>query len=154
MSVIGVLLFLMAIISYTKIKEPQITVIDPKVGNPGDILTLYGNNFGNEQAESFVEVGGTVTGRMLYPSTSGCASGAIIHLAYDAVANNALACAPTNIDLSQSNTNGRISKIYVGPGVSQAGDEAILNMYLANSAWSSYSSKLATWWSYSGIYKD
>ena len=58
MSAIGVLLFLMAIISYTKIKEPQITVIDPKVGNPGDVLTLYGNNFGNEQTESFVEIGG------------------------------------------------------------------------------------------------
>lgn len=58
MSVIGVLLFLMAIISYTKIKEPQITVIDPKVGNPGDVFSIYGSNFGNEQAESFVEIGG------------------------------------------------------------------------------------------------
>ncbi len=58
MSVIGVLLFLMAIISYTKIKEPQITVIDPKVGNPGDVFSIFGSNFGNEQAESFVEIGG------------------------------------------------------------------------------------------------
>ncbi len=58
MSFIGVLLFLMAIISSTKVKEPQITVIDPKVGNPGDVFSIYGSNFGNEQTESFVEIGG------------------------------------------------------------------------------------------------
>lgn len=58
MSVIGVLLFLMAVITSIKIKEPQITVIDPKVGNPGDILSIYGDDFGTEQTESFVEIGG------------------------------------------------------------------------------------------------
>ncbi|NLK46503.1 MAG: hypothetical protein GX297_07620 [Treponema sp.] len=58
MSFIGVLLFLIAVISATKLKVPQITVIDPKVANPGDVLLIYGSGFGNEQHESFVEIGG------------------------------------------------------------------------------------------------
>lgn len=48
----------MVIISTNKIRVPQITVIDPKVGNPGDVLSIYGSYFGNEQTDSFVEIGG------------------------------------------------------------------------------------------------
>lgn len=39
-------------------------------------------------------------------------------------------------------------KIYVGDGSSQAGDDAILAAYLADSAWSAYSSILDTWYNH------
>lgn len=77
-------------------------------------------------------------------NTTFASSGCIIHLGYDAATNNQLPCTPTVACANYA----RVTKIYVGPGTSQAGDEAILAMYLANSAWASYSSKLATWWSY------
>ena len=86
--------------------------------------------------------GGSIVGSS---STQYTASGFIYHFGY-----NGIACTPTQANAS----NGRVSKIYVGPGESQAGDQAILDQYLADSAWSAYSSKLATWWSYDGPYKE
>lgn len=56
--VIAMLLFLMAVISFTSNKEPQISVIDPISGNPGDVLTIYGSNFGSEMKDGYVEIGG------------------------------------------------------------------------------------------------
>lgn len=44
--------------------------------------------------------------------------------------------------------------IYVGDGTSQAADQAVLDMYLADSSWASYSSKLDLWYNYTGEYKD
>lgn len=71
-------------------------------------------------------------------------TGIILHLGYNGIAASA----------SQIFTSTRWAMIYVGDGTSQAGDEAVLNQYLADSAWASHSSKLATWWSYAGEYKD
>lgn len=48
----------MAVISFTSNKEPQISVIDPISGNPGDVLTIYGSNFGSEMKDGYVEIGG------------------------------------------------------------------------------------------------
>ena len=93
---------------------------------------------------AMVEIGGTVTGQVYSSSITG----RYLHLGYDAVANNALPCTPTQAHINAC------TKVYVGPGLSQAGDEAILQKYLEDSAWSAYASKLATWWSYDGPYKD
>ena len=94
----------------------------------------------------FVEIMGTATGGVIM--NTGYVwknqSGGIIHLGY-----NGIACTPTQVSAS----NGSIAKIYVGPGESQAGDQAILDMYLADSAWSTYSSKLDLWYNYTGTYK-
>ncbi len=70
----------------------------------------------------------------------------ILHLGYNGIAT----ATPSNVDANLSYT----TKIYVGPGESQAGDQAILDQYLADSAWSAYSSKLDLWWNYDGPYKE
>lgn len=106
-------------------------------------------NAGSNNASkfAFLELMGTYSGGSIVGSSSTqyTASGFIYHFGY-----NGIACTPTQANAS----NGRVSKIYVGPGESQAGDQAILDQYLADSAWSAYSSKLATWWSYDGPYKE
>lgn len=53
-----VLLFLMLIFTFSAHKNPVVSLIAPKIANPGDILVIYGQNFGTEQDDSFVEVGG------------------------------------------------------------------------------------------------
>ena len=70
----------------------------------------------------------------------------IVHLGYDTITNNELPCTPTRADASYSN----VVKIYVGTGESLAKDQAILDMYLADSAWATYSSKLDLWYNYDG----
>lgn len=106
---------------------------------------MYGGS-GQTSILKFFELGGTSNAIIFYnENTTIASSGAIVHLAY-----NGIACTPTQARASYS----RISKIYVGPGESQVGDQAILDMYLADSEWSAYSSKLATWWSYDGEYKN
>lgn len=101
---------------------------------------------------SFVEIMGTITSSYPIFGADGAnylADGAILHLGYDASTNNALPCTPEIASASFA----RLSKIYVGIGNASA-DSAILNKYLADSAWSQYSSKLATWYSYNGTYKN
>lgn len=71
-------------------------------------------------------------------------SGAIVHLGY-----NGVAATPAQVNASQAN----LSKVYVGDGSSQAADEAVLALYLADSNWSQYSSKLDIWYNYNGDYK-
>ncbi|MDR2785662.1 MAG: IPT/TIG domain-containing protein [Treponema sp.] len=39
-------------------EEPRIDSIYPSIGRMGDVLTIYGESFGNEQNESYVTVGG------------------------------------------------------------------------------------------------
>jgi hypothetical protein len=73
---------------------------------------------------------------------------AIIHLGYDAVEHNALPASPANVNASYSN----IETIYVGIGDATR-DQQILDMYLADSDWAVYSSKLAKWSDYNGTYK-
>lgn len=93
----------------------------------------------------FLEILGTVTGGAnLVSANTTFASGAILHLGYDVVTNNALPCTPAKAGANYA----RASKIYVGTGESPEGDEAILLKYLENSSWANYSSKLFTWWSY------
>jgi hypothetical protein len=48
---------------------------------------------------------------------------------------------------------GNIGIIYVGDGSSKQGDADVLDLYLADTNWGSYSSKLATWYDYNGEYK-
>lgn len=99
----------------------------------------------------FIEIMGTITSSysMVYGSAN-IYNGAIIHLGYDAYTNNAVPCAPT---IAAANSS-RVTKIYVGKGNSAAEDNNILSVYLNDSAWSQYSSKLDTWYNYSGDYKD
>ena len=106
---------------------------------------MYGGS-GQSAKLKFFELGGTSNANLFYNENYTVASsGAIIHLAY-----NGIACTPTRVRASY----GRITKIYVGPGESQAGDQAILDMYLTDSDWSAYSSKLDLWWNYDGEYKE
>lgn len=48
---------------------------------------------------------------------------------------------------------GKMTKVYVGDGSSRVNDESVLALYLADTNWSSYSAKLATWYDYNGTYK-
>lgn len=99
----------------------------------------------------FVELLGkfsTTYGRF-YNATGIVPANTIIHLGYDTVVNNELPCTPTNANAGWAN----ITKIYVGDGSSAEHDNAILQMYLADTSWASYSSKLDTWYNYNGTYK-
>jgi len=95
----------------------------------------------------FCEVLGTITfksnGSLI--SSDGYKSGAILHLGYAGVA-----CTPSQANASET----RLSKIYVGPGESESGDQAILDQYLADTDWAAYSSKLDLWYNYTGDYKE
>lgn len=92
-----------------------------------------------------IEVMGTITNALISVSNNRYStSGLIIHLGY-----NGIACTPNRVNVS----NSKIAKVYVGDGSSQAGDQAILNMYLADEAWAAYSSKLDLWYNYDGEYK-
>ena len=103
-------------------------------------------NYSNPSMFCFFELMGTATNAIL--SSTGWIwknqSGGIIHLGY-----NGIACTPGQLSAQST----AISKIYIGPGESQAGDQAILDLYLANSDWAQYASKLDLWYNYSGIYK-
>ena len=97
----------------------------------------------------FVEVGGTITNtrEMIFVNTSnGCADGFIWHFGK----TDGIACSPTVASVSFS----RVAKVYVGDGSSQANDQAVLNMYLADADWAQYSSKLDLWYNYSGEFKQ
>jgi transglutaminase-like putative cysteine protease len=41
-------------------KGPVISAIDPKIGQPGETLTITGENFGGERAESYVTIAGVL----------------------------------------------------------------------------------------------
>lgn len=66
------------------------------------------------------------------------------HLGYIGIAG-----VPDKISASSS----YLQKVYVGDGTSRSNDEAVLALYQADSNWSSYTSKLATWYDYNGEYK-
>lgn len=55
--VVAVLLFLTVIVPASAHKVPHVTAISPQVGNPGDELTVYGIDFGDEKEDSYVEIG-------------------------------------------------------------------------------------------------
>lgn len=111
------------------------------------INAATGNNLGNL---NFVEFMGTITlstGKLFYrDNNTSLGENAIIHLGY----TQGIACAPDKIPASYN----RIKKIYVGDGTSQAADQAVLDMYLADTDWAQYASKLDLWYNYSGEYKN
>lgn len=72
-------------------------------------------------------------------------SGFIMHLGY----TSGVACLPAFVHAEST----YVTKIYVGDGSSQAGDQAVLDMYLADEAWAEYSDKLDLWYNYDGEYK-
>lgn len=119
-------------------------------GSAGFVIRTWGN--ASRGTIKFVELMGTFTstsgGDLMHsyaPSTGGC----IVHLGYDAYTNGALPIAPANLIDNYT----YITKIYVGDGSSPEADQAVLDMYLADSNWSAYSSKLARWSDYNGEYK-
>ena len=91
---------------------------------------------------SFIEVGGNVTGSYVHRVNASqyLADGFIWHFAK----TDGIACSATLAAASYS----RVGKIYVGDGSSQSADQTVLDMYLADSGWSAYSSKLDTWYNY------
>lgn len=104
---------------------------------------------GNASNLVFLEVMGTITGKAIYNNTDGryINNNFILHLGYSGVA-----CTPT----IAAATYARVKKIYVGDGSSAAADQAVLDMYLADSNWSASSgkSKLELWSNYHGQYRD
>jgi transglutaminase-like putative cysteine protease len=52
--------FLCALLSFLACSEelPVISRIDPRIGQMGEVLTIYGENFGHEQGESYITIAG------------------------------------------------------------------------------------------------
>jgi len=96
-------------------------------GNINRYYTLCGTN-----SVKFFDIGGTYNYMVPYTGHTGT----IVHLRYNGIAGT-----PANMRIA------RIDKVYVD-------SQAVLNQYLADSNWSSYSSKLDLWDNYTGIYKD
>lgn len=103
---------------------------------------------GNNSSFEFLEVMGTITGYHILNtnSTRYIRTGTVLHLGY-----NGMACTADQAVAS----NGSIDVIYIGPGESEAGDQAIIDTYyLTDPSWASVSGKLRTWYSYNGTYKN
>ena len=108
---------------------------------------------GNATSLKFIEINGTVDSALFYsgnyPKPNG---GYVVHLGYNGIGCTiARICTASNL---VPDIISYISKIYVGPGISQAGDQAVLDQYLADSGWSQYSGKLDLWYNYTGEYKN
>ena len=120
-------------------------VEDVRIG--GDI-EIYVPIVPANNALKFFECNGQITnahanGMFLSPTNN-----AIVHLGY-----NGICCTPSQLATATVISN-KVTKIYVGDGSSQAGDQAVLNQYLADTDWATYSDKLDLWYNYSGEYKD
>ena len=119
--------------------------------NSGSSVLYGGSGETNCMMKFFELMGKVISGRFFYDNSYSISpAGAIVHLGYNTVSNGELPCTPTNAGADLA----RVNKIYVGTGESQAGDQTILDMYLADSAWSTYASKLDLWWNYNGEYKN
>ena len=58
----GILVLFFAFSSFARRssrKKPQILSIAPPVSSPGETVTIHGENFGSERADSFVEIAGS-----------------------------------------------------------------------------------------------
>lgn len=115
-------------------------------GNISYSLGSVFNDTSNNYKLRFVEILGTIVAdpQVLNRGT-GNHQPLMVHLGY-----NGIACSSATL----SNNYTYITKVYVGDGSSQAADEAVLALYLADSDWSTYSAKLDIWWNYQGIYKN
>lgn len=72
-------------------------------------------------------------------------SGCIYHFG-----NTEIACPASKANVTAT----RLTKIYVGPGESQEGDQEVLDKYLADQDWAPYASLLDLWHNYEGEYKE
>lgn len=115
----------------------------------GNIIHTIGsgsiiNNRSNNNSLKFAELGGTIDSKIIYDNLD-ANSNCIFHLKYNGIAGTPEQC----------NANfANVKKIYVGDGSSQAADQAVLNQYLSDSSWATYSSKLDLWYNYTGEYKN
>lgn len=114
----------------------------------GGNIEAYQALLGANSALKFFECNGQITnahanGMFLSPTNN-----VIVHLGY-----NGICCTPSQL-ATATVINNKITKIYVGDGSSQAGDQAVLSQYLADTDWAAYSSKLDLWYNYSGEYKE
>lgn len=91
---------------------------------------------------SFIEIGGTININLHYNVTY--TANHVLLFRY-----NGIACTPTQAAASSA----KCTKVCVGSGLSRQEDEDILALYLADTDWSAYSAKLATWYDYNGTYK-
>lgn len=147
-------------IKYANIYLNDVSIIAASViigGGYCKTLRIAGNVTGTNSSGSvhgsynnpqllFLELMGTSTGKLFADSNGqDMASGCIVHLGY-----NGVALTPTNCKAQST----KLTKIYVGSGASQAADQAVLDQYLADSDWASYSSKLDLWYNYNGEYKN
>ena len=113
----------------------------------GNVENAYGvgpvyNDRNQSGSMKFVEVGGTCT-RILIYDVADASQDCILHLGYNGVASTVAYIKPACF-----------AKIYVGDGSSQEHDQQILDAYLADESWSSYTSKLDLWYNYHGEYRE
>lgn len=98
----------------------------------------------------FIEIGGDVisNGNKIIGQWANTQTNIIVHLGKNGI----------SFDLATTGSGtlfcSLVEKIYVGPGTSQAADQAVLNAYLADAEWSAYASKLDLWSNYNGDYKN
>ena len=107
--------------------------------NPGPAKLKFVEVLGNSESNLLPVYGATV-----------CVSGCIVHLGYEGKISGNV----NSVISSSTNTRNRVSKIYVGDGSSEEHDQAILQEYLADSDWSTVSSKLDIWYNYHGEYRE
>ena len=100
---------------------------------------------GTTRCLKFIEVKRAITGSAKLTRSDIYLTDAIAHLEKA----DGIACTPSAIWASST----YLSKIYVGTGASQAADQATLDLYLADTDWAQYSSKLDLWSNYNGEYK-
>lgn len=113
----------------------------------GGLVYTYGNGLSNL---SFVEIMGDCNGAVL--SSQGSLSvndNCIIHLGR----NQKVTSTPTQIMSTNVNTQNKVSKIYIGDGSSASHDQQILDLYLADTDWAAFSSKVDLWYNYNGEYR-
>ena len=135
--------------SIVTISAPEIIKI---TGNLYLDSTGYGVNYcyGDPSKLKFLEIGGKInqynTSFKLFKGNSQThlGNGLVLHLCSSEIANTAECCCASY---------SRVSKIYVGPGNSQEEDQAILDKYLADESWATYTNKLDLWYNYNGPYK-
>lgn len=115
----------------------EILVID------GNVITNVGtgpivNDRNNSGSLKFLELVGTTGSKLIYDNVD-INSNCIYHLKYNGIAGT-----PENCNANCAN----VKKIYVGDGSSAQHDNTILAQYTADSNWSTYTSKLDTWYNY------
>lgn len=111
----------------------------------GTISSTYtqSNNGMVNSVDPFIEGMSNVSVTKLIIGSNNQSTAAILHFGY----NSVVSTTPTQANIS------KIAKVYVGDGSSRASDEALLDLYLADTNWSAQSAKLATWYDYNGEYK-